>query len=83
MNELERWYKEFKTHRQFPMSIEDNQKYVTKIAFLAGAAAMREKAAEVAEGTNKHLQSAISPYNHGMIDQAHAVAAAIRKLGVE
>lgn len=41
MNEaFKHWYKEFQTHRQFPMSIEDNQKYVASTAFLAGAAAM-------------------------------------------
>jgi len=36
MSDFEKWYKEFQTHRQFPMSIEDNNLYVARMAYEAG-----------------------------------------------
>jgi len=36
MSDFEKWYKEFQTHRQFPMSIEANNQYVARMAYEAG-----------------------------------------------
>jgi len=48
MSDFDGWYKEFQTHRQFPMSIEANNQYVARMAYEAGRKAILDTIIDMA-----------------------------------
>jgi len=82
MSDFEGWYKEFQTHRQFPMSIEANNLYVARMAYEAARLAGLEEAVRTIELEKEkiiHSPMFIGLGDYRREDQCDVIAAAIRE----
>jgi len=76
MSDFDGWYKEFQTHRQFPMSIEANNQYVARMAYEAGRKAGLEAAVVLVE---KCKSNACCDLGEDWWEYSVDIAAAIRE----